>query len=184
MKDSSNYIAIDAGNSKEAIEKGLKLLNIEPNKIVAVLLTHTDADHVSGLSLFKNAKVIIAKEEEEMINGKTSRAFGLIYNKIECSKHTLISEKEYIVIGNFKIKGILVQGHTTGSMCYVVNDKHLFVGDAASLKDGKIAPFNKFFNRDNDQAIKSMSNFSNLKGIEYVFTAHYGYGNYVDTDRK
>ena len=62
-------------------------------------------------------------------------------------------------------------------MCYLVNDKYLFVGDALSIKDGKIGKFNEFFNMDHKMAIKSIVNITKLPEAEYIFSAHYGYTN-------
>jgi len=70
LKDSNQYITIDAGNNEKTIAEGLKELNINPDNVVAVLLTHTDRDHVGALALFKNAKIFISRPEEQMINGQ------------------------------------------------------------------------------------------------------------------
>jgi hydroxyacylglutathione hydrolase len=178
VKNSTYYIAIDAGTDKKSIEKGLKQLNIDPGKVRTVLLTHTDFDHIAALSLFPNAKLYLAKEEEPMINGKTTRAFGITHNKIDRTLYALLDDSQTFSFEELTVKGILTPGHTTGSMCYLINNRLLFTGDALSLQDGRVAPFNKFFNRDNNQANQSISNITKLEGVEYIFTAHYGYGSY------
>lgn len=178
VKDSGSYIAIDAGNDKKNIEKGLKRLKIDPNKVSFLLLTHTDFDHVAALSLFPNAKLYFAKDEEQMINGKTTRSFGVTHNKIDRTQYTLIENRQEFQLGTLTVRGILTPGHTTGSMCYLINNRLLFTGDVLSLQNEKIAPFNKFFNRDNDQANQSISNIIGLAGVSYIFTAHYGSANY------
>src|SRR5665647_2279029 len=53
VKNGKHYIAIDAGNNKDNIQKELRKLTIDPAKIDAILLTHSDGDHVAGISLFK-----------------------------------------------------------------------------------------------------------------------------------
>jgi len=174
IKDSSQYIAIDAGNNLEAISGELKKLNIDPEKIIAVLLTHTDGDHVAAIKLFRNAKVYLSRPEEQLLNGKKSRFF-IFGNKIDTKTYTLIDDQQVINIGNTKIKGILTPGHTAGSMCYLVNDKYLFTGDALSLKNGKINRFNEFFNVDTKSAIASMANLAAIPEAEYIFTAHHGF---------
>ena len=176
IKDSSQYIAIDAGNDIETISRELKKLNIDPDKIVALLLTHTDGDHVAAIKLFRNAKVYFSCQEEQLLNGKKSRFF-IFGNKIDTKAYTLIDDQQVIHIGNTKIKGILTPGHTAGSMCYLINDKYLFTGDALSLKNGKIDRFNEFFNVDTKTAIASMANLTAIPEAEYIFTAHYGYSN-------
>lgn len=176
IKDSSQYIAIDAGNNSEVVSGELKKLNIDPEKITALLLTHTDGDHVAAIKLFRNAKVYLSRQEEQLLNGKKSRFF-IFGNKIDTKVYTLIDDQQVINIGNIKIKGILTPGHTVGSMCYLANDKYLFTGDALSLKNGKIDRFNEFFNVDTKTAIASMANITAIPEAEYIFTAHHGYSN-------
>ena len=176
IKDSSQYIAIDAGNNLEAISVELKKLNIDPDKVIALLLTHTDGDHVAAIKLFRNAKVYLSRQEEQLLNGKKSRFF-IFGNKIDTKTYALIDDQQVINIGNTKIKGIITPGHTAGSMCYLVNDKYLFTGDALSLKNGKIDRFNEFFNVDTKTAIASMAKVATLPDAEYIFTAHYGFSN-------
>ena len=120
VKDSDNYVAIDAGNDLKAIKEGLKKLNIDPEKITTVLLTHSDGDHVAALKLFKNATVYLSREEEQMINGKTARMMNS-HNKINTKTYSLLDDQQTITIGNLSIKGILTSGHTPGSMSYLIN---------------------------------------------------------------
>lgn len=174
IKDSDQYIAVDAGNNSESVSAELKKLNIDPDKVIAVMLTHTDGDHVSAIKLFKNARIYLSKQEEQLINGKKSR-FLFFGNKIDAKNYSLIEDQQLINIGHLGIKGILTPGHTPGSMCYLINNKYLFTGDALSLKDGKIAKFNEFFNMDTKTAINSIDKIISLPGVEYMLTAHYGY---------
>jgi len=176
IKDSSQYIAVDAGNDATNVSGELKKLEINPDQIIAVLLTHTDGDHVAALKLFKNAKVYLSKQEEALINGKKSR-FLFFGNKIDAKNYTTLYDGQNINIGKISIKGILTPGHTPGSICYLVNDKYLFTGDALSLKAGKVNKFNEFFNMDTKTAINSIAKITQIPGAEYIFTAHYGYTN-------
>ena len=174
MKDSTSYIAIDAGNNLDVVSEEMKKLNIDPDQVTAVLLTHTDGDHIAALKLFKNAKVYLSKQEEQLLTGEKYR-FLFFGNSIDADEYTLIEDQQIFTLGNLKIQGILTPGHTVGSMCYLIDDKYLFVGDALSLKGGKIDKFNKFANTDTKTAIKSISLITKLPNAEYIFTAHYGY---------
>ena len=147
IKDSDKYIAIDAGNNLDNISNELKKLNINPDNVATVLLTHTDGDHVAALPLFKNAKIFMSKQEEDLINGKKSR-FLFFGNKISSKEYTLINDRDSLNIGSVSVKGFLVPGHTPGSMSYLINNKYLFTGDALSLKNGEVDRFNEFFNMD------------------------------------
>ncbi len=179
VKDSNNYVAIDAGNDIKTIENELKILSIDPDKVVAVLLTHTDRDHVAALKLFKNARVYLSTNEEQMINGKTTRLLNS-HNKIDASEYTLLNDQQTIQIGNLSIKGILTPGHTPGSMSYLINNKFLFVGDAFSLINGKIDKPNEYFTKDMKTSIQSLAKIAGLPQAEYIFTGHTG----VSSDYK
>ncbi len=176
IKTGKDFIVFDAGNSIEFVKEGLSKLNINPEQITAVFLTHTDGDHVGALSLFKNATVYISKQEEQMVNGQTSR-FALFKNTLSGRAYLTLEDGQKIDFSNFKVQGILTPGHTPGSMCFLVNEKYLFTGDALSLKDGRIDRFNHFFNMNSETAAKSMGKITQLPLPQYIFTAHYGFTN-------
>ncbi len=98
-------------------------------------------------------------------------------NHISTTVYTLLDDRQTVNFGNITVKGYLTPGHTSGSMCYLVNGKYLFTGDVLSLKAGKIGRFNKFFNMEDEEANRSIGNITNIPGAEYIFTAHYGYTN-------
>jgi glyoxylase-like metal-dependent hydrolase (beta-lactamase superfamily II) len=179
VQDGDSFIAIDAGNDSAAIAKGFRQLHIDPAKVTAVLLTHTDRDHVAALNLFKNAKLRFAKEEEQMINGKTARTMG-IHNTIGSLHYSLINDGETFTIGTTSIRGILTPGHTPGSMCYLINHRWLFTGDALGIHHDSIVPFNDFFNMNTMQATVSIANITLLHRVELVLTGHYGCSNLFD----
>lgn len=174
IKDGDQYVAIDAGNNADNVAYELKKLKITPAKIIAVFLTHTDADHVAAIKIFKNAQVYLSKPEGQLLNGDKSR-FLFFGNKIATKEYLLIEDQKLFNIGNITVKGILTPGHTIGSMCYLVDDKYLFTGDALSLKAGKIDKFNTFSNMDSQTALESMGIITNIPTVEYIFTAHYGF---------
>jgi hydroxyacylglutathione hydrolase len=173
IKDGSEFIAIDAGQKKRVIKDEFQKLGIDPDQVRAVLLTHSDFDHVGAISLFKEAQVYLPREEEQVINGETGR-FLFFGNKIDVKSYKIV-DHDVVWIGSVKILPVLTPGHTPGSTCYVVNDKYLFTGDALSLKAGNIGLFPKFINKNARQARKSMNKLTGLENVQYIFTAHYGY---------
>ncbi len=183
VKDSNQYIAIDAGNDIQVITSELAKLGINPDFVTAVFLTHSDADHVAALKLFKNAKIYLAKEEVHMMNGDKSK-FLWFGNDIKTKDYITLDDQQTLQINHTKIQGILTEGHTSGSMCFLVNDTYLFVGDAMSLKDGKLDKPNTFFTVDNPTAQKSISKVTSLPNATYIFTAHYGFTNDYKTAVK
>jgi len=174
IKDSTQYIVIDCGNNPAIVAEEMEKLGINPDNVVAVFLTHTDGDHVSALSLFDKAKLYMSKEEVKMINGTKSR-FLWFGNSLPRTDYILLDDREVVQIGNIKFETILVPGHTSGMTAYLVNEKYLFTGDIASLKDGKIAPIPAFIDTETKQAVKSHEIIRNIPTAEYIFTAHWGY---------
>ena len=173
IKSNNYYIAIDAGNDPESLKKQMDTLNIDPKNVRFVLLTHTDRDHVGGLSLFPNATIYLSKEEVQMIDGKTSRVLAF-KNRLNRTYKT-INDNEVITFDHISIKGILCPGHTPGSMSFVVNDSCIFTGDALGLYSGKVSTFTKLFNMDTETQIKSISKVAMLGGIKHLYSAHHGY---------
>jgi len=172
-------IVIDCGISPTVAAKEMEKLGIQPEEVAAVFLTHTDADHVGALSLFGKAKLYMAKEEEQMLNGqKSKRLFPR--NSISRTDYILLENRQVVHIGALKVEAILAPGHTSGMTAYLVNDKHLFTGDILSLKEGNIAPIPGFFNMDTAQALKSMEMIRQIATAKQLFTSHWGY---VDNDK-
>jgi glyoxylase-like metal-dependent hydrolase (beta-lactamase superfamily II) len=176
IKDRNQYVVIDAGKDIDVVAAELKKLNINPDMVVAVLLTHTDMDHVAGIPLFKNAKIYLSKQEEMMLTGEKQKIPGMS-NSISRKDYILLEDKQTLKIGNENAFSILTEGHTTGSMCFQVNDKYLFTGDILSLVDGKLGPSVNFFDLNHEMATKSISKITKLPKVEYIFTAHFGYTN-------
>jgi len=173
IKDGDNFIAIDAGIKRGSVKDELKKLEIDPDKVRAVLLTHSDADHAGGIGLFDKAVIYLPKDEEQLINGETGR-FLWFGNHINTENYKLLTEKS-LKIGDINIRLVSTPGHTAGSTCYIVNDKYLFTGDAVSLHNGTIERFPRIINKSARKAARSMKNLIGLDGVQYIFTSHYGY---------
>jgi glyoxylase-like metal-dependent hydrolase (beta-lactamase superfamily II) len=180
VKSMGQFIAIDAGNDQKVIKAELEKLKIDPDKVVAIFLTHTDGDHVAAISLFRNAKLYFSKDEEQLINGKKHRFF-LFGNSIPTKVYILLADSTVVKVQNQSVTCISTPGHSPGSMSYLVAGKYMFTGDALSLRFGKVAEFNPFFSSDLGQMRESLHKLAGIKGPRYLFTAHYGmWANYKD----
>ncbi len=173
IKSGDRYIAVDAGDNTKNVRRELAKLRIDPKKVVAVLLTHTDSDHIAALDLFSNASIYISKAEEQMINGQTFRT--LFFNNKFDYKYNTLEDNQVIELAGLKVRGILTPGHTPGSMCYLINDTYLFTGDSLSLRNGKVDIMNDFFNMDSEAQRVSLKKLAALPDAKYIFTAHYGF---------
>lgn len=174
IKGNDGFLAIDCGENSTNVQKELNSLGIKTPEIKAVFLTHTDRDHIGALELFPQAKIYISKEEEKMIDGSTVRSFLFMKNKLRYPYET-IEDRETIEVLGIEIKGILTKGHTLGSMCFLINNRHLFTGDVISIKNGNITDENEFFHMDKKENKEAIKKLAFLEGVEGIFTSHYGY---------
>lgn len=175
----SGYIAIDAGNDAEVIKEELLRMGISSEEVKAVLLTHSDADHVAAVTLFPEAPVYLSELEEQMITGKTPR-FLFFKNKLNNERIQFLKDNQVVNISGCMIKCISTPGHTKGSMSYLVNGQYLFTGDCLRLENGKAREFYHFINMDTKTEKNSINRIAGLSNISVLFTGHHGITNEVE----
>lgn len=166
-------IAIDAGIDPGHILTGMEQLGLNPADVTALFLTHTDTDHVGAVNLFEKAQVYIGEDEEQMVNGQTKRAY--VFSNPALRDHKTLSDGQRLQAAGCTVTAIAAPGHTRGSMAYLVDPGYLFTGDTLSLKEGRAATFNDFFNMDTPRQRESLEKLARLADVTYVFSAHYGY---------
>jgi len=145
IKTEGKNILIDTSgeeNRKELISD-LREININPQSINIILLTHFHYDHIGNISIFKNAGVYASEEE---ITDFRKQPFNAVLNenfieKIAEGEGKTKQTYEFIKIGDIKIepikniniesiKAIKVQGHTRGSIAFFMpKGRILFSGD-------------------------------------------------------
>ncbi len=166
------YMMIDAGLSKKRVLEELNKLEINPDDILAVVLTHSDGDHIGALGALKNAKIFLHEEEEQMVNGETAK---MIFKfKWKYQPYNLIRSDEILNINVFQVKVLHTPGHTPGSCCFIVNDDYLLTGDNLLVKDGKYVHFFDMVNMDTEKQIESIKNLPEPTQFEYILTGHTG----------
>ena len=173
VKTVDQYIAVDAGFRSRHIEKQLKKIDIHPDRVVAVLITHSHFDHIGALSLFKKATIYLSSKEKEFVDQGRAGLGGL--KKDTDYQYVLLDDNQTINIHGVKIETILTPGHTWGSVCYLMSDKHLFVGDVLSLHSGSADVLPKIFNEDTKEQTISAARLTNIPRVQNIFTSHYGY---------
>jgi len=137
IKD-GHVIMIDAGYNYERLSEKMQCLNIKPEDINEILITHQETDHVGAIEkgsdeLFSDATIYIGKVENEYLEGHKHRKvfWGLttLPQVVIDNQKVLIEDGQVFYIGNIKVEAILVPGHTWGHLVYLIDDAYLFTGD-------------------------------------------------------
>jgi len=173
FKTSQGYVMVDAGVSEENFKAQMDGLGIQPDQVTTILLTHTDSDHTGAMGLFKNAKVYMHKDEEQMVNGKNGKFFFLRVHW-KYSPYTLLNDRDTLNIGWLRIQIIHTPGHTPGSCCYLFNHEYLATGDNVAYKNGKFVHFTDFFNMDTPAQEAALKNLPELNSTPFILMAHHG----------
>ena len=98
VETSNTKILIDAGESAKKITSALSLINIEPDQIDAILVTHEHSDHVKGLGTFSKKFDIPV-----YANSKTWYAMPEQSSKIAEKNIQKFTIEENFEIGDLKI---------------------------------------------------------------------------------
>jgi len=171
----NKYICFDAGFNKKNIYKEFVKININPNSISKIFLTHSDYDHYNGMQVFSNSIVYISNEEKVMINRGVHRLFGLNRKSHVLTKMEELQDGQIINYEDIKIECILTPGHTYGSMSYLVDNKYLFLGDACRIINNEIKPLKKYINMNTVMQIKSIEKIKQIENVLMSFVSHTGY---------
>jgi len=175
----NGYIMFDAGLNAKNIENAIKELNINLNDVKWIFLSHSDGDHLAALTLFPNAEIYMSKDEILLINGTVKRSFlgyNSLPNGINIDRIIPLSNGQELIFNETKVKCILAQGHTIGSMLYLVDDKYLFTGDAFKIKNGNISVHP--YTVDKKLSKKTIEQLEDtINNAIIVLTSHYGIHN-------
>ena len=180
IKTESGYIMIDAGLSAKSLAQSMKEASINPGEVKWIFLTHSDGDHVGGLTLFPYAEIHISEDEFPLLNGEKKRSvFGgnKMPSGIDINNFILLHGGQELLLDGIKINCIKAPGHTPGSMVFLADGKYLFTGDVLKIKDGaeSVHPYSmdKALSKKTIQQLKEIINGSSI-----IFTSHYGVNPY------
>ena len=130
-KDSKNCIVIDPGG-----EKILDFLKESKLSVDAILLTHCHYDHTCCAEKIKDmtgAPIIGSSECMENIKSPFVNVSAMFGEGLHTAVDKVISDNEIIKYSGLEIKCIKTPGHTSCSVCYLIED-NLFSGDTLFLR--------------------------------------------------
>ena len=172
-----SYLAIDAGNSPMDMLDDCVKLEIKPEKVSDLFLTHGDRDHIGGLEAFPNTRVYIARRElkpEEETGGELETVGGGRFPAdFDSDRLQLLEGGERLQVGKHTVECIPAPGHTVGHLAYLIDGKYLFTGDAFKLRGGRLEVHPMTHDKKQAQAtINELEKRFPKDGL--VLTAHFG----------
>ncbi len=116
----------------------LRRFGLTPDDIGHVLVTHLHFDHVDDLMNYRNAQIVMGKNEWTVASTSAPswahpRVLHEFLNNPQCKRRLVLVEDEEVLPG---IESFWVGGHTVGSMAYRINTAHgrvVLTGDTVSL---------------------------------------------------
>lgn len=169
INDKGNAIVIDPADEAEKIIDRIKEQNLS---VKAILLTHGHFDHIMATNQVKkefNCPVIIGEPDEEMLNDDEKNAavlMGLHVEKVTADKK--VNDGDVLDFDTFRIKVLSTQGHTKGSVCYIVDDI-IFSGDTLFYESvGRC----DLYGGNAMKLMQSLKKIARLEGEFDVFPGH------------
>lgn len=114
---------------EQSINRRLAKLGVKAEDLDAVILTHFDCDHISGLHLVKNAKNIYASQEEIDTAQKVNpRYYKKLWKNVDIKPLKMDYNSKYPfgkscdLFGDSSVVVVFTPGHSAGCVCVEVND--------------------------------------------------------------
>ena len=125
VEDNGTRILVDIGKSCSYIEQKLREIDVEPNTINAVLITHTHIDHINGIRTFyKKYKPMI------YIMPKMLPALSEFIDNFDYCFFTPSTQ-----IDNINIKVFKTSHDVADSVGFLINDRLVYITDTGYLNN-------------------------------------------------
>jgi hydroxyacylglutathione hydrolase len=182
--DQHSVLLVDACNDAQAkpILGALARRHLGPDAVRAIVLTHGDRDHTTGVLAFPRAQVMALGPDVALAEGRAARGIFKLAgaphpNGIKVAR--ALKDGETVSVGDIAIRAFAVPGHTQGSAAFLTRNV-LFMGDSAeSTKESKLAPGKRLFSESPEQNRASLRALASRLGpmateIKAIAPAHSG----------
>lgn len=178
-------VLIDAGVDPDAkaIKAALAERNLQPEDVIAILVTHGHNDHFNGIAAFPNAQVMAMTADVPLIEGSEPRRsfLGPLIGANPTGIHVdrVLLDGESLTLGRLQVQVFAVPGHTKGSAAFFV-DGVLYLGDSADSKtDGTMMPAFSVVSEDTTLNVSSLKSLvtqlsSSPESVKFLTFSHSG----------
>ena len=155
VEDKGTRILIDIGKSCGYIEKKLREIDVDPDTIQAILITHTHIDHIVGIRTFyKKYKPVI------YIMPKMLPVLSEYLDDFDCTYFMEVTQ-----INDIKVDLIKTSHDVPDSVGFLMNDSLVYITDTGYLNDRYLPKLKN----------KSMYIMESNHDIEMLYNGNYPY---------
>ena len=128
--NSNAGILVDAGISKKRIVEGLTSIDVNPEKLNGILITHEHSDHISGLGVFtRKYKVPIYATRETIARILNSKSLGVLDENLFHE----IKPDESFYVEDIKVNPFSISHDAANPVSYTFDNANKRVGIATDL---------------------------------------------------
>ncbi len=174
--DVGELVLIDSGAGQrfDSLVDNILALELAPEKITTVIVTHCHIDHVGSLARFKQkygAKIIAHSLDAEAIEtgkGIGAEAYGVDYEPCQVDVKLQGAEQK-LVFGEQEFTAIHIPGHTRGSIALYADmgGKRILFGQDIH------GPYSAMWGGEPEKAISSLQKLIDLKA-DILCEGHFG----------
>lgn len=128
----STHILIDVGVSARKITAGLNSIDLKPEDIDAILITHEHSDHIQGLGVFLRKYGIPVYGTDKTLEA-VCRYKGL--GNVDYSLFHGISPEQIFSISDVEVKPISIWHDAADPVCYTLSHQNKKISIATDLGD-------------------------------------------------
>jgi len=174
-------VLVDAGldASGAAILAELKSAGVQPQQVLAVLITHGHPDHYAAATLFPKAEVLGGADDIPMMHGdgRHYSTFGSVMSALMPLPKgpdavTPLRGGEQLEFDGARFAVIATPGHSPGSVVYLYKDV-LFTGDSLMRKGDGVTIAPSLFSEDSAENRRSLIRLERLS-FDKIADGHAG----------
>jgi len=174
-------VLVDAGldASGAAILAELKSAGVQPQQVLAVLITHGHPDHYAAATLFPKAEVLGGADDIPMMHGdgRHYSTFGRVMSALMPLPKgpdavTPLRGGEQLEFEGARFAVIATPGHSPGSVVYLYKDV-LFTGDSLMRKGDGVTIAPSLFSEDSAENRRSLIRLERLS-FDKIADGHAG----------